>query len=80
MNTDKIYRYKIKSKELYDSIYNKILKMPRSLKIYPGHDYGNRPSVTLHENILISPLLRAKSLDDFKKRMDDYENNRQIGF
>ena len=24
--------------DLYDSVYNKILKMPRSIKIFPGHD------------------------------------------
>tara|TARA_Y100001970_G_C14205887_1_gene843954 strand:+ start:1326 stop:1988 length:663 start_codon:yes stop_codon:yes gene_type:complete len=65
--------------DLYDSIYNKILKLPRSIKIYPGHDYGDRPNITLEENILNSPLLGAKSLDDFKKRMDDYEKNRKIG-
>ena len=65
--------------DLYDSIYNKILKMPKSIKIYPGHDYGDRPNITLEENILNSPLLSAKSLDDFKKRMDDYEKNRKIG-
>ena len=65
--------------DLYDSIYNKILKMPGSIKIYPGHDYGDRPNITLEENILNSPLLSAKNLDDFKKRMDDYEKNRKIG-
>ncbi len=64
---------------LYDSIYNKILKMPGSIKIFPGHDYGGKPSITLEENILNSPLLSAKNLDDFKKRMDDYEKNRDIG-
>ena len=33
----------------------------------------------LEENILNSPLLSANSLDDFKKRMDDYEKDREIG-
>ena len=65
--------------DLYDSVYNKILKMPGSIKIFPGHDYGERPNTTLEENILNSPLLNAKNLDDFKKRMDDYEKNREIG-
>ena len=65
--------------DLYDSIYNKILKMPGSIKIYPGHDYGHKPNITLEENILNSPLLSANSLDEFKKRMDDYEKNRKIG-
>ena len=64
--------------DLYDSIYNKILKMPEGIKIYPGHDYGDRPNITLKENILSSPLLGAESLDDFKKRMEDYEKNRKI--
>ena len=65
--------------DLYDSIYNKILKMPGSITIYPGHDYGDKPNITLEENILNSPLLSANSLDEFKKRMDDYEKNRKIG-
>ena len=53
--------------------------MPGSIKVYPGHDYGDRPNITLEENILNSPLLSANSLDEFKKRMDDYEKNRKIG-
>ena len=65
--------------DLYDSVYNKILKMPGSIKIFPGHDYGEKPNITLEENILNSPLLSAKNLDDFKKRMDDYEKDREIG-
>ena len=65
--------------DLYDSVYNKILKMPGSIKIFPGHDYGKKPNITLEENILNSPLLSAKNLDDFKKRMNDYEKDREIG-
>ena len=65
--------------DLYDSVYNKILKMPGSLKIYPGHDYGDKPNITLEKNILNSPLLNANSLEEFKKRMDDYEKNRKTG-
>ena len=64
---------------LYDSIYNKILKMPGNIRIYPGHDYGDSLTISLQDNIKKSPLLRAKDLNDFKKRMDNYENNRTIG-
>ena len=64
---------------LYDSIYNKILKMPGNIRIYPGHDYGDSLTISLQENIKKSPLLRAKDLNDFKKRMDNYEKNRTIG-
>ena len=65
--------------DLYDSIYNKILKMPGNIRIYPGHDYGDSLTISLQENIKKSPLLRAKDLNDFKKRMDNYEKNRTIG-
>ena len=64
---------------LYDSIYNKILKMPGNIRIYPGHDYGDSLTISLQDNIKKSPLLRAKDLNDFKIRMDNYEKNRTIG-
>ena len=49
------------------------------MRIYPGHDYGDKPTMTLGENIKKSPLLRAKDLKDFQKRMHDYEKNRDAG-
>ncbi len=64
---------------LYDSIYNKILKMPGNIRIYPGHDYGDSPTISLQDNIKNSPLLRAKDINDFKIRMANYEKNRTIG-
>ena len=64
---------------LYDSIYDKILKMPGNIRIYPGHDYGDSLTISLQDNIKKSPLLRAKDLNDFKIRMDNYEKNRTIG-
>ena len=63
--------------DLYDSIYNIILKMPDNIRIYPGHDYGVEPCISIRDNIKISPLLNAKNLEDFKKRMINYEKNRK---
>ena len=65
--------------DLYDSVYKKILKLPQDTYIYPGHDYGVKPSLTIKENIKISELLQAKSKSDFIDRMANYENNRNIG-
>ncbi|MFL2983528.1 MAG: MBL fold metallo-hydrolase [Candidatus Neomarinimicrobiota bacterium] len=65
--------------KLYDSIFNKILKMPNKTIIYPGHNYGYKPKISLKENINQSPLLRAKNLIDFKLRMKEYEKNRKLG-
>ncbi len=36
-------------------------------------------TVSIHENISISPLLRAEDEDDFVQRMADYEAERTIG-
>ena len=63
--------------DLYSSIYNKILKLPDHLRIYPGHHYGEKKSITLKENVKISPLLQAINFKDFSKRMADYEESRR---
>ena len=66
-------------KKLYKSVYNTILDLPENTMIYPGHDYGPKMSVTIKENISISPLLKAEDEDDFIKRMAQYEATRSIG-
>jgi len=63
-------------RELYNSIYKKLLVLSNELRIYPGHDYGKYPSLKIKDNISISPLLRAKNLQDFIERMKEYESNR----
>lgn len=62
--------------QLFDSVYNKILNLPASFVIYPGHDYGLQSKIALSDNIAISPLLRAKNESDFIKKMMEYESNR----
>ena len=66
-------------KKLYKSVYNTILELPHTTIIYPGHDYGPKMSMTIKENILISPLLQAVDEDEFIERMAEYEANRTIG-
>ena len=64
------------TEDLYRSVYEKLLTLPKETVIYPGHDYGKVPSITIHENIKISPLLQAKDETDFISRMADFEVNR----
>lgn len=63
--------------ELYNSIYKKILTLPNHIRIYPGHHYGKKKSISLKNNIKESPLLQANSFNDFSRRMDEYEENRK---
>lgn len=67
------------ARDLYKSVYDKILTLPDKITIYPGHDYGPRSSITIKENVKISPLLQATDEDDFVVRMKEYEKSRKSG-
>ena len=62
--------------DLYKSVYKKLLKLPGDTIIYPGHNYGSRPTITISENIINSNLLQASGEEDFIDRMKNYEKNR----
>jgi len=61
---------------LYHSVYKKLLILPQESVIYPGHDYGDSPTISISKNIKISPLLQAENERDFIKRMAAYEASR----
>ena len=65
--------------DLYESVYNKLLRLPDETYIYPGHDYGEVPSITIKDNKKISDLLQAKNKEEFINKMIHYEKNRKIG-
>ena len=62
--------------DLYNSIYNIILKLPEETIIYPGHHYGHIPNITLKKNLLLHQFFNCNSLDEFIKVMNLYEQSR----
>ncbi len=64
-------------KDLYNSIYNIILKLPQEKAIYPGHHYGYKISDSIKNNILSSNFFTCKNFDEFSSVMDTYEKNRK---
>ncbi len=64
------------TRELYHSIANKILPLPDDLRIYPGHNYGDKPSNTLGKEKRSNKFLQASSADEFVEIMNEYERNR----
>tara|TARA_Y100001960_G_scaffold99497_1_gene106921 strand:- start:154 stop:810 length:657 start_codon:yes stop_codon:yes gene_type:complete len=61
--------------DLYYSIYSIILKLPHDTLIYPGHNYGYKKIISLKKNILMSKFFQCKSINDFKKVMQNFESN-----
>ena len=64
-------------KDLYNSIYNIILKLPHQTMIYPGHHYGFSKSAELIFNIKNSNFFQCKKLSEFELVMKNFEKNRK---
>ena len=50
---------------MYDSLFNKLLKLPDDVEIYPGHDYGPRPTSTIGQERRTNYTLEPRSREDF---------------
>jgi sulfur dioxygenase len=55
----------------YDSIFNKLLKLPDETLIYPAHDYKGDTVSTIGEEKLFNPRLKVKSADEYADLMND---------
>ena len=64
--------------DLYNSIYEILLKLPLRTIIYSGHHYGFKKSITLKENIRLSPFFKCKTEVEFMRVMAQFEKNRRI--
>jgi len=53
------------SRSLYDSLFNKLLKLTDDVEVYPGHDYGPKPYSTIGEERRTNYVLQPRSLMDF---------------
>jgi glyoxylase-like metal-dependent hydrolase (beta-lactamase superfamily II) len=53
------------SKSMFESLFNKILKLDDSVEVYPGHDYGSKPKSTIGEEKRSNYTLQPRSLEDF---------------
>jgi glyoxylase-like metal-dependent hydrolase (beta-lactamase superfamily II)/rhodanese-related sulfurtransferase len=53
----------------YDSIFNKLLKLPDETLIYPAHDYKGDTVSTIAEERAFNPRLQVKSPDEYADLM-----------
>jgi glyoxylase-like metal-dependent hydrolase (beta-lactamase superfamily II) len=57
------------AKELFASFFNKLLKLDDDVEVYPGHDYGLKPTSTIGEERKSNYVLQPRSLQDFLEFM-----------
>jgi sulfur dioxygenase len=55
----------------YDSIFNKLLKLPDETMVYPAHDYKGDTVSTIGEEKFFNPRLKVKSIDEYVDLMNN---------
>ena len=55
----------------YDSIFNKLMKLPEETLVYPAHDYKGESVSTIGEEKNFNPRLRVKSIDEYVDLMNN---------
>ena len=53
------------SRAQYDSIFNKLLRLPDDTLVYPAHDYKGDMVSTIGEEKAFNPRLQVKSVDEY---------------
>ena len=55
----------------YDSIFNKLLRLPDQTIVYPCHDYNGNTSSTIWEERIFNPRLQVKDAQEYAQLMDN---------
>jgi sulfur dioxygenase len=55
----------------YDSIFNKLLKLPGETLVYPAHDYKGDTVSTIWEEKRFNPRLQVGSIEDYVELMNN---------
>jgi sulfur dioxygenase len=55
----------------YDSIFNKLMKLPDETLVYPAHDYKGETVSTVGEEKFFNPRLKVKSVDEYVDLMNN---------
>ncbi len=55
----------------YDSLFNKVLKLPDDMLVYPGHDYKGDTVSTIGEEKAFNPRLQVTSVEEYADLMDN---------
>ncbi|MBS0451859.1 MAG: MBL fold metallo-hydrolase [Proteobacteria bacterium] len=56
--------------QLFDSLFNKLLKLDAALKVYPAHDYKGRTHSTIGDELASNPRLQKRDRAEFVEMMN----------
>ena len=59
------------AKAQYESIFNRLLKLPDDTLVYPAHDYKGETVSTIAEERAFNPRLQVKSADEYAELMSN---------
>ena len=59
------------SDDAYDSLFNKLLKLPENTIVYPAHDYNGKKSSTIQNEKNKNPRLQVSSKEEYAEIMDN---------
>ena len=59
------------AKTQYDSLFNKILKLPEKTLVYPAHDYNNKKFSTIENERNNNPRLQVTSKEEYAEIMEN---------
>ena len=61
------------SKDAYNSIFNRLLKLPEDTILYPGHDYNGKEFSTIGDEKKFNPRLQVKNVDEYIELMSNLD-------
>src|SRR5947207_397116 len=59
------------ARQQYESIFNRLLKLPDETLVFPAHDYKGDTVSTIGEERRCNPRLQVKSVDDYVQLMNN---------
>ena len=66
------------SKDAYNSIFNKILKLPDETLLYPAHDYKGEKVSTIGKERKYNPRLQVDSVDEYIEIMNNLDLKKPV--
>ena len=59
------------ARDMYDSLFNKLMKLDDNVEVYPGHDYGSAPTSTIGLEKRKNYTLEKRTLEEFIEFMKE---------